>query len=153
MSTIADLLSPKDILLNLEVASKDQLFEAIGRHMEVNHGMQQEWVVLSLSRREQVGSTGLGEGVAVPHARIKDLARIQLAYVRLKSPIPYDAPDGKPVFEILVLLVPKQATEEHLSILAEATRMFSDQQFRLRLGRCNEVQQAKRLFNEWSIPA
>lgn len=153
MSTIADLLSPKDILLNLEVASKDQLFEAIGRHMEVNHGMPQEWVVLSLSRREQVGSTGLGEGVAVPHARIKDLARIQLAYVRLKSPIPYDAPDGKPVFEILVLLVPKQATAEHLSILAEATRMFSDQQFRLRLGRCNEVQQAKRLFNEWSIPA
>ena len=115
--------------------------------------MPQEWVVLSLSRREQVGSTGLGEGVAVPHARIKDLARIQLAYVRLKSPIPYDAPDGKPVFEILVLLVPKQATAEHLSILAEATRMFSDQQFRLRLGRCNEVQQAKRLFNEWSIPA
>lgn len=153
MSTIADLLSPKDILLNLEVASKDQLFEAIGRHMEGNHGMPQEWVVLSLSRREQVGSTGLGEGVAVPHARIKDLARIQLAYVRLKSPIPYDAPDGKPVFEILVLLVPKQATAEHLSILAEATRMFSDQQFRLRLGRCNEVQQAKRLFNEWSIPA
>lgn len=153
LSTIADLLWSEDIVLDLDVSSKSQLFEEIGRHMEKGHAMPQEWVALSLSRREQVGSTGLGEGVAVPHARIKDLDRIQIAYFRLKSPIPFDAPDGNPVSDILVLLVPKEATEEHLRILAEATQMFSDHQFRQGLRSCNDVQEAKRLFDGWSIPA
>ncbi len=153
LSTIADLLWSADIVLDLDVSSKNQLFEEIGRHMEKGHAMPKEWVALSLSRREQVGSTGLGEGVAVPHARIKDLDRIQIAYFRLKSPIPFDAPDGNPVSDILVLLVPKEATEEHLRILAEATQMFSDHQFRQGLRSCNDVQEAKRLFDGWSIPA
>lgn len=153
MNSIADLLRAEDIIFDMEVASKSQLFSEIGRHMESKHGMPQAWVVLSLSRREEVGSTGLGSGVAVPHARIKDLERIQLAYIRLGSPIPFDAPDGKPVSDILVLLVPKQATEEHLRILSEATRMFSDAQFRERIGRCKQATEAKLQFDAWPLPA
>lgn len=153
LKSIADLLPARDIILDLEVANKEQLFDAIGRHMEANHGMPKEWVVLSLARREQVGSTGLGEGVAIPHARIKDLLCIQLTYVRLKSPIPFGAPDGKPVSDILVLLVPKQATEEHLSILAEATRLFSDARFRERLHQSGETVAVKQLFVDWPVPA
>lgn len=153
MKPIADLLPARDIILDLEVANKDQLFDAIGRHMEANHGMPKEWVVLSLSRREQVGSTGLGEGVAIPHARIKDLSCIQLAYLRLKSSIPFGAPDGKPVSDILVLLVPKQATQEHLAILAEATRLFSDADFRERLHQCKQPAAVRQLFADWPVPA
>ena len=153
MNSIADLLTIQDIILDLEVVNKDQLFDEIGRHMEAAHGMPPEWVVLSLSRREQVGSTGLGEGVAIPHARIKDLFRIQLAYVRPKSPIPFAAPDGKPVSDILVLLVPKQATEEHLTILSEATRLFSDVRFRERLHQCVEPAAVKQLFADWPVLA
>jgi PTS system nitrogen regulatory IIA component len=117
--------------------------------MEARHGMPQAWVVLSLSRREDVGSTGLGQGVAIPHARIKDLYRIHLAYLRLKTPIPFAAPDAKPVSDILVLLVPKQATEEHLSILAEATRMFSDPGFRKQLHLCEQPLAVRQLFATW----
>jgi len=153
LKSIADLLPARDIILDLEVANKDQLFDAIGRHMEATHGLPKEWVVLSLSRREQVGSTGLGEGVAIPHARIKDLLCMQLAYLRLKSPIPFSAPDGKPVSDILVLLVPKPATEEHLAILAEASRLFSDADFRERLHQCGEPAAAKKLFAGWPVPA
>lgn len=153
MNTISDLLRTEDIIFGLQVATKSQLFEEIGRHMEAKHGMPQAWVVLSLSRREEVGSTGLGDGVAVPHARIKDLDRIQLAYVHLASPIPFAAPDGKPVSDILVLLVPKQATEEHLRILAEATQMFSDTGFRQRLGWCSQAAEAKKQFDAWPLPA
>jgi PTS system nitrogen regulatory IIA component len=149
LKTIADLLQTEDIVLDLDVATKSQLFETIGQHMEARHGMPQAWVVLSLTRREEVGSTGLGEGVAIPHARIKDLDRIQIAYFRLALPIPFAAPDGKPVSDILVLLVPKQATEEHLSILADATRMFSDARFRERLHLCAQSSAVQQLFATW----
>ena len=146
LNGIADLLWPEDILLNIEASSKSQLFEEVGRHMERKHALPQGWVVRSLSRREQVGSTGLGEGVAIPHARVKDLDRIYLAYVRLKSPIPFDAPDGKPVSHILVLLVPKQATEEHLRILADATQLLSNRRLRESLCRCHAPADVKELF-------
>lgn len=151
LNTIADLLRQEDILLNLDVSSKGQLLEEVGRHMERQHGLAQEWVALSLSRREKIGSTGLGQGFAIPHARVKDLDRIQLAYVRLKLPIPFGAPDGKPVTDVLVLLVPKQSAEEHLIILADATRMFSTPDFREQLRVCASPGEVKRLFGAWSL--
>jgi PTS system nitrogen regulatory IIA component len=146
---IADLLLPDDILLDLDVSSKSQLIDEIGRHMQRVHSMERESVVLSLSHREQIGSTGLGEGVAIPHARVKNLDRVQVAYMRLKSPIAFDSPDGKPVSDVLVLLVPKQATEEHLTILAEAAQMLSDRRSRDQLHRCSDPLQVKRLFEAW----
>lgn len=153
MSTIAKLLSSKDIRLDIEASSRDRLLQEIARHMEREHGMPQDWVFQSLSRREKVGSTALGEGVAIPHARIKDLQRILLAYIRLRQPIPFDAPDGKPVSDILVILVPKEATEEHLRILSEVTQMFSDPQFRQQLRNCSEAGETKRLFDDWLLAA
>lgn len=149
MKKIATLLPPEDIVLDLDVSSKSQLIEEIGHHMERTHAMAHELVALSLSSRERIGSTGLGHGVAIPHARVKDLDRIRVAYMRLKSPIPFDAPDGQPVTDIIVLLVPKQATEEHLSILAEATQMLSDLRFRERLHRCNRPSDVIKLFQTW----
>jgi PTS system nitrogen regulatory IIA component len=70
--------------------------------------------------------------------------------MRLKSPIPFDSPDGKPVSDVLVLLAPKQATEEHLTILAEAAQMLSDRSLRDRLHLCSDRFQVKRLFEAWS---
>ena len=153
MSTVAKLLSSKDIRLDIEVASRDRLLQEIARHMEREHGVPQDWVFQSLSRREKIGSTALGEGVAIPHARIKDLQRIQLAYIRLRQPIPFNAPDDKPVSDILVILVPKEAAEEHLRILSEVTQMFSDPQFRQQLRNCSEAGETKRLFDGWLLPA
>jgi nitrogen PTS system EIIA component len=136
MNTIAQLLSPEDILLDLDVATKKRVFEEVGRLLERRHGLAQTQVVESLSAREKLGSTGLGQGVALPHARIKHLRQAVAAFVRLKLPIPFEAPDGKPVSEMLVLLVPEHATEEHLQLLAEVAQMFCDRSFRgqLRMG-------------------
>lgn len=153
MNTIANLLSTDDILVDVDASGKTRLLEGIGRHMENRHAMPSAWVTESLLRREQAGSTGLGEGVAIPHARIKDLDHIVVAYVRPRSLIAFDAPDGKPVSDILVLLVPKQATEEHLVILAEATQMFSDRQFRQRLHQCRTSAEIKALFDRYPPPA
>ena len=150
MNAIARHLWPEDILLDIEVAGKDQLLDEIGWHMEREHALSREWVVAGLARREQLGSTALGEGVAIPHARVDDLKRIQLAYLRLRSPIPYDAPDGRPVSDILVLLVPKRATEEHLRILADTTQLFADRQFREHLHACRHALEVKALFESHS---
>jgi len=146
---IAEFLPVEDILLDVDVPTKAELMDEIGRHMQRVHAMAPESVALSLSHREQIGSTGLGEGVALPHARVKNLDRVQVAYMRLKSPIPFDSPDGKPVSDVLVLLVPKQATEEHLTILAEAAQMLSDRRFRWRLHLCKNLLEVKRLFEAW----
>ena len=150
LNTLASYLSPENICLDVAVSNKLELFDVIGRHMEREHALPQEWVARSLSRREQAGSTGLGKGVAIPHARVKELERMQVAYMRLKSPIPFDAPDGNPVIDILVLLAPSQADEEHLRILADATQLFSERRFRVRLHQCGHVLEVKQLFESWS---
>jgi PTS system nitrogen regulatory IIA component len=84
----------------------------------------------SLFAREKLGSTGLGQGVAIPHGRIKGLKQAAGAFLRLASPVPFDSPDGRPVNLLFVLLVPEQATEEHLQILSELAQRFSDRAFR-----------------------
>jgi PTS system nitrogen regulatory IIA component len=150
MNAIASLLQSEDIVLDLVVSTKEELLDAIGRHMERTHALPHRAVTQDLSRREQIGSTGLGEGVAIPHARFETLDRILVAYIRLDLPIPFASPDGKPVHDFLVLLVPKQAAEEHIRILAETSRMLSDRRFRARLRQCGDAMQVRQLFDSWS---
>jgi PTS system nitrogen regulatory IIA component len=130
MSLVAKLLPPANVLLDLEVSSKKRLFEQVGLLFENNHGIARSLVFDSLFARERLGSTGLGQGVAIPHGRIKGLKDALGAFVRLAQPVPFDAPDGKPVNLLFVLLVPEQATEKHLQILSELAQMFSDRLLR-----------------------
>ena len=75
----------------------------------------------------------LGQGVAIPHGRIKGLKEAVGAFVRLAQPVPFDAPDGKPVSLVFLLLVPEQATEQHLRVLSELAQMLSDRELREKL--------------------
>jgi len=149
MNPIAQLLSPEDVLLDVDAPSKTRVFEEVGRLLERRHGLSQMQVVDSLCAREKLGSTGLGHGVAIPHARIKGLRKAVAAIVRTRLPIPFDAPDGKPVSHMVVLLVPEQATEEHLQILAWVAQVFADRQFREKLRMCVDVSSVSRLFADW----
>ena len=149
MNAVAELLSPDDILLDLDVASKKRVFEEVGRLLEQRHGLAQTKVVESLSAREKLGSTGLGQGVAVPHARVKGLHQALAAFVRSRFPIPFDAPDAKPVSEMFVLLVPEHANEQHLQILAEVAQLFVDRAFRERLRMCVDARAVYQLFADW----
>jgi PTS system nitrogen regulatory IIA component len=133
MNLIAKLLAPANILLDLEASSKKRMFEQVGLLFENNQGIARSSVFDSLFARERLGSTGLGQGVAIPHGRIKGLRDSVGAFVRLKTPVPFDAPDGQPVSLIFVLLVPEQATEHHLQILSELAQMFSDRDLRQQL--------------------
>ena len=133
MNLIAKLLPPSNIVLGLDVTSKKRLFEQAGLLFENNQGVARSLVFDSLFTRERLGSTGLGQGVAIPHGRIKGLKEAVGAFVRLANPVPFDSPDGGPVNLVFVLLVPEHATEQHLQILSELAQMFSDRDLRERL--------------------
>lgn len=130
MNLIAKLLPEAHVLLDLQAGSKKRAFEQAGIVFENSLGIAQAAIFDSLFARERLGSTGLGQGIAIPHGRIKGLRKASGAFIRLQQPIPFDAPDGRPVKLMFVLLVPEQATEEHLQILSEVAQRFSDPAFR-----------------------
>ena len=133
MTLVAKLLPLENVLPDLAASSKKRLFEQVGLLFENRHGIARGVVFESLFARERLGSTGLGQGVAIPHGRIKGLKEALGAFVRLAQPVPFDAPDGKPVQLLFVLLVPEQATEKHLQILSELAQMLSDRDLRASL--------------------
>ena len=126
MNRISGLLSVKNILLDVEATSKKRVFEQAGLLFEEYHGIARAKVFDSLFARERLGSTGLGEGIAIPHGRIKGLEEAVAAVLRLAEPVSFDAPDGKPVAILIFLLVPEHATQQHLEILSEVAEMLSD---------------------------
>jgi len=149
MNQIAGLLPVTNILLDLEVANKKRVFEQVGLMFENNHGIGRNVVYDSLFAREKLGSTGLGQGIAIPHGRIKGIPEAIGAFVRTKSPIPFDAPDGRGVTMIFVLLVPEQATDRHLQILSELAQMFSDRTLRERLAGAMDPVSLHQVFERW----
>ncbi|MBL8382003.1 MAG: PTS sugar transporter subunit IIA [Burkholderiales bacterium] len=132
-STIARLLPPTNVVLDLELSSKRRVFDEVGLLFQHHQGIARATVFDSLFARERLGSTGLGQGVAIPHGRIAKLAAPVGAFVRLKDAIPFEAPDGKPVHLLFFVLVPEKATEAHLQILAALAEMFADPAMRERL--------------------
>jgi nitrogen PTS system EIIA component len=153
MSLVAKLLPPANVLLDLPVSSKKRLFEQVGLLFENNHGIARSLVFDSLFARERLGSTGLGQSVAIPHGRIKGLKDALGAFVRLAQPVPFDAPDGKPVQLLFVLLVPEQATEKHLQILSELAQMFSDRALREAMIAAPDAGALHQLITAWQPDA
>ena len=129
-----NLLPASNVVLGVAASSKKRVFEHAGLLFENNHGIARAKVFDSLLARERLGSTGLGEGVAVPHGRIKGIKEPICAFMRLAEPVAFDAPDGQPVTLLFFLLVPEQATQQHLEMLSEIAQMLSDVEFRQQLG-------------------
>ena len=149
MNQIAGLLPVANILLDLDVANKKRVFEQVGLLFENNHGISRNVVYDSLFAREKLGSTGLGQGIAIPHGRIKTLPEALGAFVRTRTAIPFDSPDGRGVAQIFVLLVPEQATDRHLQILSELAQMFSDKALRERIAAAPDAQSLHQIFARW----
>lgn len=139
MNAIGEILPISHIVLNLEVSSKKRLFEEVGKLLETESGLSQTDVFDCLFAREKLGSTGLGHGVAIPHGRHANVSQVTAAFVRTAEPIDFDAPDHQPVSLVFVLLVPEQATGEHLEILSHLASKFSDKSVREQLLQCDDV--------------
>ena len=117
-------------LLDLEVSSKKRLFEEAAQLLENEAELPNTNVFDCLFAREKLGSTGLGQGVAIPHGRHACVKKATGAFIRTKEPVAFDAPDGKPVSLIFILLVPENATGEHLEVLSKLAGRFSQKAIR-----------------------
>lgn len=125
-------------LCNVSIAepalSKKRILEQAARLLAANaEEPPSEQIFERLLERERLGSTGLAGGVALPHARMPGIAESRGAFLRLAEPVPFDALDGAPVDLVFALLVPEDATDEHLQLLARLAGMFSDSALRDRL--------------------
>lgn len=134
MNHLSRILPASNVLLDLVVTSKKRAFEQAGLLFENHQGLSRATVFDSLFARERLGSTALGQGVAVPHGRVKGLDKPLAAFVRLAQPVAFDAPDSQPVTLLLLLLVPETATQQHLDILAELAQLMSNKALRQALG-------------------
>ena len=149
MNRLASILSPAQVLVQVDVTSKKRAFEEAGLLFENLHGLSRSLVTDSLFSRERLGSTGLGHGVAIPHGRIKGLKAPMAAVLQLAQPIGFDAPDEHPVGLLIFLLVPEAATQKHLETLSEIAEMLSDARLREELLASVDATELHRLIASW----
>ncbi len=149
MNPVGELIRAEDIYLDFDAPDKQQLLERIAGLLAQRRGLPYATILESLIAREQLGSTGLGHGVAIPHARMPQCDAAAGVFVRTKVPIAFDAPDRGPVSIFLALIVPRQATEYHLRLLATAATMFSDRAFRDKVRACRDSGAMEELLAAW----
>jgi PTS system nitrogen regulatory IIA component len=131
--TIGDLLEPGAVTLRVSAPGKRQVLGVIADVAARVMGVDAETVVEGLIEREAAGSTGVGHGVAIPHARIDGLDRVRAVFVRLETPVAFGSVDDKPVDLLVALLAPREANAQHLRALARVSRMMRQPELREQL--------------------
>ena len=124
---LANLLVPGAVRVVGQFTSKKRLFQELGEIAAQAYGMQPALVVDGLQERESLGPTGVGHGIALPHARLEDLTRIAGIFIRLERPLDYDSVDRQPVDLVFGLLSPEQAGAAHLHAQAAISRLMRDE--------------------------
>jgi len=123
---LSDLLCPEAVKIVGSASSKKRLFQDIGTLAEGCYGLDPSTVVEALMDREALGPTGVGHGVALPHARLDGLVQVQGLFLRLEKPVDFNAVDRQPVDLIFALLAPAEAGVDHLKALALVSRTMRD---------------------------
>ena len=136
--SISSLLATDRIFTDAEISSKKRLLEYIAEKASAELDLSQSIIFNQLLERERLGSTGLGKGFAVPHARLENLDQTLTYFLKLDEPVKYDAIDQMPVDLIFVVFIPEASTEEHLKILASLARLFSQDKV------CRKVRKARK---------
>lgn len=131
--TIIDIIEPGSVVLDLRAPDKRRLIDALARRAAASAGVGPAEVAEALTLRERLGSTGMGSGIAIPHARLPSVARAVGLFARLRPPVEFDAIDGQRVDLVFLLLLPVQAGGEHLNALACVARRLRDDRVRAAL--------------------
>jgi nitrogen PTS system EIIA component len=130
---LADLINPDRVIVGLRANDKAQLLQDLSRRAAGLLGISPQPVIAALQAREQLGSTGLGRGFALPHARLAGMTTFLGLFARLSRPIEFQAIDEKPVDLVFLLLIPPSAGNEHVAALAAISRPLRDQAFVARI--------------------
>ncbi len=143
-----DILSLQDIRVDDPSQSKKRVLEQAAHLLARSDGELGDGVFERLLERERLGSTGLAGGVALPHARMPGIDRTRGAFLRLHQPVDFDSADGQPVDLVFALLVPEDATDEHLQLLTQLARLFHDPVLRDKLRKA-DAEQALGLLTQY----
>ena len=152
MNALTNLFTLDCIALDNPAKNRADAFAAAGELFAKRVGIDSNAVVEFLNAREDLGSTALGAGVAIPHGRVKGLKQPSAAMMRLKEPIEFAAPDGEPVSTLIFLLVPEKATQQHLEILSSIAQLLSDADARHRLSAESDPAKVCELLQQWGSP-
>ena len=146
---VASWLEPEEVLLDVEPRDRRHALELAAQQFARSHGIDAGPIFRALWRRELVGSTGIGRGVAIPHARIDGIDHPITLFMRTKWPIHFESPDSKDVNHILTILEPTDGdADEHVQLLALVAEMFMDSGFRSRVAGAFDQTMVRTVFAE-----
>jgi PTS system nitrogen regulatory IIA component len=123
---ISDLLQPEAVISGLKASSKKQALQELAKHAAQITGVNDRRIFETLLERERLGTTGVGNGIAIPHGKLADFKKLYGVFARLDKPIDFDAIDEQPVDLIFLLLAPEGAGADHLKALARVSRLLRD---------------------------
>ncbi len=121
-----ELITPASIIANLRASNKKQALQELARKAADLTGQHERMIFDVLLERERLGTTGVGQGIAIPHGKLAALTRVYGLFARLERPIDFDAIDEQPVDLMFLLLAPEQAGADHLKALARVSRLLRD---------------------------
>ena len=137
---ISEIMSVNSVMLSLKAGSKRQLLQELARKASELTGINERTVFDTILERENLGSTGFGGGTALPHGRLSELNKVCGIFARLSTAIDFDAVDNKPVDTVFLLLSPESSGADHLTALAQISRVLKDENTctKLRAAKSNE---------------
>ena len=124
---IADLLSPDAVVSHLKAASKKQVLQEMANKAAGLTGLSGRRIYETLAEREKLGSTGMGQGIAIPHGRVAGVEKMTGLFAQLDHPVDFDSMDDQPVDLVFLLLAPEGAGADHLKALARVSRLLRNQ--------------------------
>ncbi|SNX27840.1 PTS IIA-like nitrogen-regulatory protein PtsN [Polynucleobacter meluiroseus] len=149
MNALTTLFAPDCISLDNPAKSRAEAFAVAGALFSQHAHLDASAVVGFLDAREELGSTALGAGVAIPHGRVKGLKQPIAAFIRLNEPIEFAAPDAEPISILIVLLVPEKATQQHLEILSSIAQLLSEPENRKLLNSDSSPENICHFLQNW----
>ena len=123
---ISELLTPTGVISNLRVTSKKQALQDLAKRAANLTGVRERSIFDVLLERERLGTTGVGNGIAIPHGKLSNMDRLYGLFARLERPVAFDSIDEQPVDLIFMLLAPETAGADHLKALAQVSRLLRD---------------------------
>ncbi|HEU4659670.1 MAG TPA: PTS IIA-like nitrogen regulatory protein PtsN [Pseudolabrys sp.] len=147
--TLTDLVAPNAIIPALKASNKKQAIQEISARAAELTGESENGILEILLQREKLGSTAVGNGVAIPHGKLPKLNRLFGLFARLEKPVNFEALDGQPVDLIFLLLAPENAGADHLKALARVARLLRDAEIARKL---RESQDAEGLYAVLALP-
>jgi nitrogen PTS system EIIA component len=147
---LADLVAPNAVVPSLRVSSKKQALQELAAKAAELSGQSERLIFEILLQRERLGSTGVGNGIAIPHGKLPKLSKLFGLFARLERPVDFEALDGQPVDLVFLLLAPEGAGADHLNALARVARLLRDAEIARKL---RQSRDAEALYAVLAMPS